>query len=131
MLEKNLCKSAPAKTKEHIRPLTITFAGRVPENSTVSSIYHPVSKSPLYSLTAKPAVSPGGVISKFLVCFGFAGAFLERVVVGKDRTRSEAGVSLRRLNDHFNKGSRHGTAVQKGAKLKANRAFLVRTFNMI
>ena len=101
MLETNACKSAPAKTKEHIRPLIITFAGRVPENSTVSSIYHPVSKSPLYFFTAKPAVGLMGVISKFLVCFGFAGAFLERVVVGKASIESEVGVGLERLYDHF------------------------------
>jgi len=73
MLETNACKSAPAKTKEHIRPLIITFAGRVPENSTVSSIYHLVSKSPLYFFTVKPAVGLLGLYPNSWCASGLRG----------------------------------------------------------
>ena len=100
MLEKNACKNAPAKTKEHIRPLTITFQGGFLKTVLflVSTILYQKALCIFYCKTSSRSV---GVISKFLVCFGFAGAFLERVVVGKASIESEVGVGLERLYDHF------------------------------
>jgi hypothetical protein len=77
MLETNAYKSAPAKTKKRIYPLTITFAGRVPENSTVSSIYHLYQEALcIFSLQDQQWACWGYIqtLGVLRVCGGFPGA---------------------------------------------------------